>query len=102
VLWVLVSFLSSIVRSGSIADSVNADIWRGPGLNMFSDPFDRLKNLFTGGSLVQRAAEVEEVAVVVAVAVADLDVMLLVVLELDVEMANLEGDVMLDVDLYLL
>jgi hypothetical protein len=99
VLWVLVSFLSSIVRSGSIADRVNADIWRGPGLNMFSEPFDRLKNLFTGGSLVQRVAEVEEVAVVV---VADLDVMLVVVLELDVEIANLEGDVMLDVDLYLL
>lgn len=98
-LWVLVSFLSSIVRSGSIADRVNADIWRGPGLNMFSDPFDRLKNLFTGGSLVHRAAEVEEVAVVV---VADLDVMLVVALELDVEIANLEGDVMLDVDLYLL
>lgn len=98
-LWVLVSFLSSIVRSGSIADRVNADIWRGPGLNMFSDPFDRLKNLFTGGSLVQRVAEVEEVAVEV---VADLDVMLVVVLELDVEIANLEGDVMLDVDLYLL
>jgi hypothetical protein len=95
----LVSFLSSIVRSGSIADRVNADIWRGPGLNMFSEPFDRLKNLFTGGSLVQRVAEVEEVAVVV---VADLDVMLVVVLELDVEIANLEGDVMLDVDLYLL
>jgi hypothetical protein len=66
---------------------------------MFSEPFDRLKNLFTGGSLVQRVAEVEEVAVVV---VADLDVMLVVVLELDVEIANLEGDVMLDVDLYLL
>lgn len=98
-LWVLVSFLSSIVRSGSIADRVNADIWRGPGLNMFSEPFDRLKNLFTGGSLVQRVAEVEEVAVEV---VADLDVMLVVALELDVEMANLEGDVMLDVDLYLL
>ncbi len=87
------------MRSGSIADRVNADIWRGPGLNMFSDPFDRLKNLFTGGSLVQRVAEVEEVAVEV---VADLDVMLVVVLELDVEIANLEGDVMLDVDLYLL
>ena len=98
-LWVLVSFLSSIVRSGSIADRVNADIWRGPGLNMFSEPFDRLKNLFTGGSLVQRVAEVEEVAVEV---VADLDVMLVVALELDVEIANLEGDVMLDVDLYLL
>ena len=66
---------------------------------MFSDPFDRLKNLFTGGSLVQRVAEVEEVAVEV---VADLDVMLVVALELDVEIANLEGDVMLDVDLYLL
>lgn len=99
-LWVLVSFLSSIVRSGSIADRVNADIWRGPGLNMFSDPFDRLKNLFTGGSLVHRVAEVEEVAV--EVVMADLDVMLVVVLELDVEIANLEGDVMLDVDLYLL
>lgn len=48
---------------------------------------------------MHRAAEVEEVAVVV---VADLDVMLVVVLELDVEIANLEGDVMLDVDLYLL
>lgn len=66
---------------------------------MFSEPFDRLKNLFTGGSLVQRVAEVEEVAVEV---VADLDVMLVVALELDVEIANLEGDVMLDVDLYLL
>lgn len=49
---------------------------------------------------MHRVAEVEEVAV--EVVMADLDVMLVVVLELDVEIANLEGDVMLDVDLYLL